>query len=87
MPLSGGQHFYRLSIPVILPPQLSIGLAGANVTISWPTNPAGYALQQHTNLATTNWIAVTNIPIVANTQYNVTLPLSGGQHFYRLLSP
>ena len=44
----------------------------------------GYALQQDTNVETTNWTPVTNTPTVTNSQYNVTMPLSGVRHFYRL---
>jgi hypothetical protein len=33
---------------------------------------------------TTNWTAVTNVPTVTNSQYNVMVPLCGVRHFYRL---
>jgi hypothetical protein len=67
-------------------PKLSLTIAGTNVTLSWPTNAAGYALQQLTNVVTTNWTAVTNAPTVTNSQYNVMAPMSGVGHFYRLRS-
>ena len=43
-------------------------------------------LQQNSNLSTTNWSTLTNIPVLnlTNLQYQVNLPSSNGSGFFRL---
>jgi hypothetical protein len=55
-----------------------------NVVLSWPTNAPGFGLQQNFNLATTNWLDVTNTPIVTNDLNQVTLPAAGKNNFFQL---
>ena len=69
------------------PPQVVLTNAGKKVILFWPTNYTGFGLQQSTNLATTNWIAVTNVPAVTNSFYQITLPTTNRQLFFRLKSP
>jgi hypothetical protein len=62
-------------------------LNGTNVLISWPAGTPGYALQQNTNLTTTNWVNVTN-PAVPNQGMNqITALPNGSGLFYRLALP
>lgn len=63
------------------------------VVLSWPSWATNVVVQQNSNLSTANWTTVTNLPtLITNTKaqtnnYQVVLPLSGSQGFYRLNSP
>lgn len=79
-------EFGTNNIGVIAPlPTLKISLlTNAQVTVSWPTNlNNGFTLQSNANLNTTNWVNVTNIPGVLNSQYTVTNSVVSNA-FYRL---
>ncbi len=82
-----GSIYISQSVQVAGPPWLSISLLGNQALIQWPTNAAGFNLQQTTNLLTTNWVTVTNIPVVSNILYQVTVPKTNRQNFYRLEIP
>ena len=66
---------------------MSIALSVTNVTLSWPTPPGSFTLQQNSDLTTTNWSAATNTPILTNGQYEVILAPAGARQFYRLEYP
>jgi hypothetical protein len=66
----------------------SIQISGTNALISWSQSIPGYTLQENSNLASTNWVNVTNTVESVNGQYQVLVPPSGTNEFYRLiLSP
>jgi hypothetical protein len=66
-------------------PLLTIRLTSTNtVAVSWPSSSAGWNLQQHTNLATTNWIAVGPIPSDDGTSKTVIVNPPAGNRFFRL---
>jgi hypothetical protein len=65
-------------------PALNISTAGGGTLLSWPFLTPGYVLQQNTNLATTNWVTVTNAPAVVN---QVISAPAGPNNFYRLAKP
>jgi hypothetical protein len=65
----------------------SIQLSGTNALLSWPGSLLGYGLQQNADLTTTNWITVTNLPVVTNGQNQVAVPVTGTKEFYRLVLP
>ena len=84
---SGAAYLFSLPAPAA-PPTLAIQRTTTNtVVISWPSTATGFALQQNTNLTTTNWITTTNT-VSDNGQIKsvVVNPLSGSQ-FYRLFKP
>ena len=67
----------------ILPPTLNILLEGNQSVLFWPSSATNYVLQSTTNLASANWVAVSNaVPVIAVTVTNQML----GQ-FYRLINP
>jgi hypothetical protein len=66
---------------------LSINLSGNQAFLIWPTNAAGFALQQNTNLLTTNWLTMTNLPVITNMSCRVTVSPTNPQNFYRLGNP
>ena len=65
---------------------LAVSRSGTNVLLSWPAPPASFAVQQSTNLTTTNWVNSANVPGVTNGLNQVALPASGNK-FYRLKYP
>jgi hypothetical protein len=76
-----------ISPPISAAPSLVLTRSGNDVGLLWPTNAADFTLQQNTNLTTTNWVAVTNIPIVTNAQEQVIVSATNNQNFYRLKGP
>jgi len=76
----------RLNVYGLLPePLLTIGRAGTNVVLSWPTNTfLNYVLQDNTNLLATNWVTTTNPAVATNGGFQVTIPASRAASFYRL---
>lgn len=64
----------------------AIELNNNSAVISW-TQITGYTLQSSTNLLSPNWVNVTNIPVIVNGNYQVTVPAGGKDKFYRLVSP
>jgi hypothetical protein len=67
-------------------PPLNLALIGKNGTLSWPAlaSSSALCLTESPDLASTNWSAVTAIPVLANGQYSVTITASNSQSFYRL---
>ena len=71
--IQGGTNIFaatNLASPIFevsLPPAvLGIAPSGTNVVLSWASPPGGFELQKNSNLTTTNWLTVTNIPTVTN---------------------
>lgn len=67
-----------------LVPELQIAPIGTNVLLSWPVTTKQFALQQSPDVTGTNWTTVTNAVVLQGQQYQVELPVSPGQAFYRL---
>jgi hypothetical protein len=73
---------------VIIVPRLSISLTQTNTALlSWPTNSVGFALQQNSDLTTTNWVNVTNSISLAGTNNQVIAEPFDGCNFFRLVHP
>jgi hypothetical protein len=68
-------------------PTLGIVLSRKSIILFWPTDQTGYNVQYNASLASTNWIALTNAPIVTNGQNQVLLAITNKPHFYRLAGP
>jgi hypothetical protein len=62
------------------------------MVLSWPSWATNAVVQQNSDLNVTNWTTVTNLStLITNTKaqttnYQVILPLTGSQGFYRLNS-
>jgi hypothetical protein len=83
----GGIYLLPLAV-AIPPPTLNIGVSVRQAFLTWLTNNStGYNLQQNTNLVSTNWLAVTNLPVVTNQLYQVIVPSTNRQDFFRLNLP
>jgi hypothetical protein len=72
---------------LLTPAALDIKRSGTNVLLKWPSPPGGFVLEQNTNLATTNWLTVTNGSIITNGLNQVVLPRPTTNKFYRLKYP
>lgn len=71
-------------------PVLSILPSGGILLITWQasSSAAGCVLQENSDLSTTSWVAVTNLPVMTNGLEQVTIPLFlSGDRFYRLMGP
>jgi len=67
-------------------PQLSITISGGSLVISWPTSAVGFNLESTTNLnPPVVWTPVSSpAPVIVGDRYVVTLPIGGGNKFFRL---
>ena len=74
------------SAPVLVP-RLDFAMSANTAVLAWPTNATGLVLQQNSDLATTNWVIVTNAISVAGTNNQVSLTPLTGNRFFRLKSP
>jgi hypothetical protein len=68
-------------------PSAAITANGANLSVTWPGGTPGYVLQQNPDLTTTNWVNVTEQPILTNGLSQVTTSNNGSNLFYRLMLP
>ena len=67
-----------------VPPSLSLKQFGTNNSVVWPAWAAAYQLQSNTNLATTNWVAITNLSSLVGYQNVVTNGTTNSSFFLRL---
>jgi len=78
---------YALAFDIFNMP-LSVRLTNNTAIVSWPLAPTGYQLQTNFTLASSvSWWPVTNAVLITNNQNVVTLPVGGGNLFFRLISP
>jgi hypothetical protein len=69
------------------PPVLSIQLSATEVTISWPSSSVGFVLQQNTHLPNVaGWSPVSSAIHDHGSTKSVTVPISSGTWFYRLVN-
>ena len=93
--MSGGNYsvsggFWGVVAAVQTPgaPLLRIAVTSTNtVIVAWPAPSTGFTLQQNSSLATTNWVALTNTPVLAGDERQVVLPSWPGSRFFRLKAP
>jgi hypothetical protein len=95
--LSGGSYsltggFWGIIAAIQTPgsPFLSITVTNHNAVLAWPTTAIGFKLQQDASTGNTNWTAVnTNTfpVVVVGSSNTVTIPVSGGNQFFRLSNP
>jgi len=65
-------------------PLLTIGSSAGAWYVSWPVNPAGFALETSPSLAPANWQSVTDQPVQVGDQYTLPIPTTGTNAFYQL---
>jgi len=80
LPISLGAQYFRLvGSGTPSGPSLSVAVAGADITVSWPPATVGYRLQSNDALGAAGWL---EIPTTGNT---FTAPIAGAARFYRLV--
>src|SRR5262249_1980313 len=65
-------------------PRMNVARVGNDVVISWPTNSGFLTIQSATTLAPADWISLAQQPDVVGTNYQVSLPISPVNVFFRL---
>jgi hypothetical protein len=67
-------------------PFLNLTWCSTNLVVSWLVPSQRFALQENSDLTTTNWTDLATAPVLnlTNLQNQVTLPLSASNRFYRL---
>jgi hypothetical protein len=83
---NGRTHTSNFAIPIhLLPaPRMNIAMVGNNVLISWPTNSGPLTVQSSPSLAPTGWMDRSEQPNPVGTNYQVSLPISSSDVFFRL---
>lgn len=80
---------FALQIPSGFGPY-SLGIKSAGqteATLYWLTNAVGWNLESTMLLSPANWNTVTNAPIIAGTNFSVTVSTALTQQFFRLHKP
>ena len=69
-------------------PLVSITFSGDHLAFSWIVPSTNFGLQQNDDLTTSNWAAVTNVPVLnlTNLQNEVVLAPTNSSGFFRLIS-
>jgi hypothetical protein len=83
---NGRTHTSDFAMPIhLLPaPRMNITTMENNVLISWPTNSGSLTIQSAISLAPANWMDRSDQPSPVGTNYQVSLPISSGNVFFRL---
>lgn len=63
---------------------LSSSVSGGNLTLSWPTYGAHFALESTTSLSPAAWSPVVGVQSQVGTNYQMTVPVGTGNRFFRL---
>jgi hypothetical protein len=79
----GCPEFIRPS-PVVRPSLFIESTATNTLVCSWPFSVALFGVQQSSDLTSTNWITLTNLPSFAGIRNRVVLPMPPQRMFYRL---
>ncbi len=69
------------------PPILQISWLAQQMQLAWPTNCAGFTLQESALAGSTNWINSTNAVCIVGTDCQVTVPTTNSTRFFRLWHP
>jgi len=75
----GADSIWNHYLAMVGSPSLSISVAGNQLTISWPTNVAGFTLEYAESLPASAWY-----PVGGVTNNQVTVEAAAGRRFFRL---
>jgi hypothetical protein len=73
-----------VSNTITVRPSLKLNHTGTSNVIAWPAWAFAYQLQTSTNLAGTNWLAVTNVSTLTGLQNTVSNPVTAAKAIFRL---
>ncbi len=79
----GGAETNVMTVATVQP-ALTMTRSGTNTVLRWPAWAGDFAAQSHTNLATTNWVSLTNNASLIGYENVVTNGSSATNRFYRL---
>lgn len=70
-------------------PHLNLKASGSHLAFSWTVPSTKFVVQQNADLSTTNWVTLTNVPVLnlTNLQHEVVMSPVGGSGYYRLVTP
>lgn len=79
----------NVSMTLVVPsPQLGVRVSSTNkLAFTWMSSTSGFLLQTNASLRTTNWVTLTNAPVVVGSSNQVVLPAPANPLFYRLTLP
>jgi hypothetical protein len=63
---------------------VSASRSGANVVLRWPAAAAGFSVQARSSFSSGSWNTLTNVPGLNGSNWQVTVPTTGGPQFFRL---
>ena len=64
---------------------LSVVQSSGNLTLNWPLANAGFSVQMSSNISSSTWITLTNVPsLTSSNTWQISVPVSSGQQFFRL---
>lgn len=83
---NGRTHTSDFAMPIhLLPaPRMTIINLGNNILVSWPTNSGPLTIQSTTDPGSANWMDLSEQPNLAGTNYQVSLPITPSDVFFRL---
>jgi hypothetical protein len=64
---------------------ISAATSAGNLTLSWPEVASGFTLQSRASLTSGSWTTVTPAATLVGSQWQVTVPKTGGTQFFRLV--
>ena len=65
-------------------PLLAASRSGSDIVITWPVGVGGYSLQESPSLTGASWTTIAGPYTVVGSINQVTLPVTGGNQFFRL---
>jgi hypothetical protein len=68
-------------------PILSITRSGTEAIISWSSSATGFVLQKSSTLLSNSWSASTATRTTNSTTISVTVPVTSGYQYFRLINP
>jgi hypothetical protein len=81
---SQGTNGYELIVQGVVPQAAQTLAIAQKAAITWPVSGAAYVVEYSTDLSSTNWCAVTNVPVVIEGQNTVLDSMTNTHRFYRL---
>jgi hypothetical protein len=84
--VNGGGIWTLQTLPT---PQLNVALSDTNLRFSWIVPSTNFVLQENSDLTTTDWVTLTDVPTLnlSNLNDEVVLSPSNSSGFYRLATP
>ncbi len=76
---------FTVQVGSAIAPPLRLVSSGNNFDVHWPASYTNCVVQLNTSVATTNWVTLTNTPILSGSEFVITNVGGASIGFYRLL--